>query len=43
MDVDANVDFFWMSGMVWSGIGSDMDSNSQVICAYIENYILIKD
>jgi hypothetical protein len=35
--------FFWMSGMVWSGIGSDMDSNSQVICAYIENYILIKD
>ena len=28
---------------IWSEIGSDADLNSQVICAYVENYMLIKN
>ena len=34
---------FWMLVRIWSEIGSDADLNSQVICAYVENYILIKN
>jgi len=34
---------FWMLARIWSEIGSDADLNSQVICAYVENYILIKN
>ena len=37
--------FFRYSELVriWSGNGSETDFNSRVTCAYIENYILVKN
>ena len=34
---------FRMPVRIWSEIGSDADLNGQVICAYVENYMLIKN